>query len=340
MKNGLRATRADVAKLAGVSTATVSYVLNKSRNLSEETKSRVLSAVAELDYKPDMIARSMKKKETKQLGIVLENIINPYYGEIIFGFENAAVENGYFVNICTGNKNLNEYFDNFISRRLDGIFCAAIPYRFNMDILYSLVDAGIKIVRYWGAGVDLKRISAVELDYKSAMDTAIGHLFQLGHTKIAYLSGLGRNLSFDKRIEGYITGLISRGLNYGDDLLYDGSPPYTTEIKDGYTLAMKLLASGKTFTAVICNNDLMAMGAMRQFQEKGYRIPEDISVMGFDDSIFTAAWNPPITTMAVNKSLLGAKAFELLHTNIKKDNTGFYLGKYELIIRESTCTVR
>ena len=105
----MKVTRTDVAKLAGVSTATVSYVLNGSRSMSEKTRKLVLDAVEQLNYKPDMIARSMTKNETRQLSFMVNDATNPFYGEIIVGFENAAMERGYFVNICTGNKNINDY---------------------------------------------------------------------------------------------------------------------------------------------------------------------------------------------------------------------------------------
>ena len=121
-------TRKDVAKLAGVSTATVSYVLNNTCKVTEETRERVLSAIKELDYKPNMIAKSMSTNKSLQLGIVLDNLANPFFGDIVKGFEIAASEKMYFVNICTGFHNLDNYFDNFIARRLDGIFVAAIPY--------------------------------------------------------------------------------------------------------------------------------------------------------------------------------------------------------------------
>ncbi len=334
-----RATRADVARQAGVSTATVSYVLNNSRSISEDTRIKVLQAVAELNYKPDMIARSMVTSRTMQLGIVLENIANPFYSDIIIGFENAAIEKGYFVNICTGYKNLDDYFDNFVSRRLDGIFIVAIPYKFHMEKVYRLVDEGIKVVMSANVEADIKKVSSIESDYIEAMDQAVGYLNSLGHNEIAYLSGLGRNLKFDKKVAGYLAAVEKYKLPAGDSLLFDGSAPYTTDIADGYNLACKLIDSGKKFTAAICLNDLMAMGAIKAFKEKGYRVPEDVSVLGFDDIPYAAAWTPSITTMAVQKSLFGAKAFELLQTNISKGNTGFFMNKLQLIKRASTAQI-
>lgn len=332
----MRAVRADVAKLAGVSTATVSYVLNNTRSITEETRKKVMDAVEALNYKPDMIARSMVKNETMQLGIVLDNITNPFFGEIILGFENAAIEKGYFINICTGYKNLDNYFENFISRRMDGIFIAALPVKFHMNEVYKLVDEGIKVVVSANVEADIKKVSSIENDYIEAMEDAVAHLYNLGHRDISYLSGLSRNLKFDRRIEGYIKACNKYKLSCVDRLLFEGSAPYNTEILDGYNLAEKLVTSGKSFTAVICLNDLMAMGAIKLFKEKGMRIPQDVSVMGFDDIPYSAAWTPSISTMAVQKVNFGAKAFELLRSNITKGNTGFFMNKLNLIEREST----
>lgn len=336
----MKATRNDVAKLAGVSTATVSYVLNDSRNVSESAKNKVLKAVESLHYKPDMIARSMITNETKQLCIVLDNIVNPFFAEIVLGFENAAIEKGYFVNICTGYKNLDAYFDSFISRRLDGVFIAAIPNKFHMDKVYALVEAGIKVIISANAEADIKRISSIESDYYEAIKEAVKYLVGLGHRDIAFLSGLGRNLKFDRRIEGYLKSVEKYNLPCGDDLLFDGSSPYTTEIQDGYQLANKLVASGKKFSAVLCLNDLMAIGAIKALGEHNISVPTDVSVMGFDDILFSSAWTPSLTTMAVDQTFFGAKAFELLYNNMRQGNTGFYMNKLKLVERDSTAICR
>ena len=334
----MKVTRADVARLAGVSTATVSYVLNGSRSMSEKTRKLALDAVEQLNYKPDMIARSMTKNETRQLSFMVNDATNPFYGEIIVGFENAAMECGYFVNICTGNKNINDYFDNYIARRVDGVFIAAIPYKFDMAKLYSLTDNGIRVVVSGNTDVDLKRVSSIESDYVTAMDKAVSYLYGLGHREIAYLSGLSRKFQFDHRIDGYLAAIERYRLPCGSDLLFDGKPPYHTEIAEGYALAQELLKSERRFTAVICLNDLMAMGAISAFQEAGLRVPEDVSVMGFDDILFSQAWRPSITTMAVSKAEFGKKAFELLYTNIQQGTTGYYLNQLELIQRASTAS--
>ena len=203
----MKATRADVAKLAGVSTATVSYVLNGSRNMSEKTQKRVLDAVEQLNYKPDMVARSMSTNETMQLSLMVNDITNPFFSEIILGFETAAMEKGYFVNVCTGQKDINSYFDNYIARRIDGVYIAAVPYRFDMKRLYALAANGIKVVVSGNAEADLKKVSSIEIDYVDGMNRAMDHLYRLGHRRIAYISGLSRKHRFDKRVETYLAAV-------------------------------------------------------------------------------------------------------------------------------------
>lgn len=336
----MKVTRADVAKLAGVSTATVSYVLNNSRHMSEKTRKLVLDAVEQLNYKPDMIARSMTTNETMQLSVMVNDISNPFFGEIIVGFETAAIEKGYFVNVCTGYKDINNYLDNYIARRIDGVFVVTVPNKFNFDKLYKLTESGIKVIVSGNTEVDLKQISAIENDYVSAMRNAVEYLCEMGHEKIVYLSGLGRKHLFDGRIEGYLKALEYHGLSYGDELLVENEAPYTTGISDGYKMAKILLESGRKFTAVICTNDLMAMGAISAFEDAGLRVPEDVSVMGFDDIIFSKTWRPALTTMSGEKYEFGRKAFELLYNNMKAGSTGYYQSQLELKKRNSVAKLK
>lgn len=332
----MKATRTDVAKLAGVSTATVSNVLNGSNKVKEETALRVMEAVRQLDYRPDMIARSMTTKRTMQIGIVLEDVINPYYGEMVREFESAANEKNYFVNICTGLHKLDNYFDNFITRRMDGVFVAALPYKFQEEKLYYLVDQGVKVLTSGNVNADFRRVSSIENDYLTAMRDAMTYLNGLGHQEIAYLSGLGKDLSYDLRCTGYLQMIQHLGLPYGDSLLIDGAYPYATNFAAGYDCAVRLLKTERPFTAVICGNDLMAMGAMKAFTERGIEIPGDVSVMGFDGIAMGTYWVPSLTTMSVNKATFGRKAFDLLYSNIVNETTGYYKSKLTLVEGQST----
>lgn len=332
----MRVTREQVAKHAGVSVATVSYVLNNSRKMTEKTRNKVLKSIDELGYKPDLIARSMVTNETMQLSMIVNNIENPFYGEIILGFESAALEKGYFVNICTGEQNIDDYLENFIARRVDGIFVAALPNKFNMEKLYRLVDAGIKVVVSGNVEADLKKVSSIENDHYDSMEKAVKYLYGLGHRDIAYITGLSKNQTFETKIAGFLAAKKKMDILEDDSLLVDGFPPYRTTSEEGYDLANKLIESKRKFTAIICTNDLMAFGCIKALKEKGFEVPRDVSVLSFDDISMSAMWDPPLTTMSVEKRALGEKAFELLYTNMKTGSTGYFLSKINLIEREST----
>lgn len=331
----MKATRMDVARLAGVSTATVSYVLNNKRKISEDTCRKVLAAVEQLQYKPDMIARSMATNQTMQLGIVLQSISNPFFGEIIHGFENAANAQGYFVNICTGFNKLDDYFENFIARRLDGVYISSIPTKFHMDKMYKLVEHGIPVVVSGNLLADHSRVSSLEHDYVPAMEELIDHLHRLGHRNIAFVSGLSRRTRYDLRAQGYLQALRRRGLE-GENLLFDGKPPYGTDVEDGWRITRRLLESGRPFTAVICTNDLMAIGAMKALQERSLRVPQDVSVAGFDDIPFSSIWTPSLTTMSFDKAAFGARACEMLLKGIQGGSTSALLTPLHLVARNSS----
>jgi DNA-binding LacI/PurR family transcriptional regulator len=299
-----------------------------------------MKAVEELNYKPDLIARSMTTNETMQLSVVLNDFSNPFYGEIVHGFENTANEHGYFVSICTGFNNLDDYFENYILRRIDGVFLTAMPYHFDVEKIYKLAKSGVKIVVSGNVDADLKIVSSLESDHMLAMSDAMQYLYNLGHRDIAFLCGLTREMKFDRRIAGYLSMVEKLHLPCGDSLLLEGKFPYSTDVDDGYKMACRLIEMGCNFTAVICLNDLMAMGASNAFQERGYRIPQDVSLIGFDEILYSKFWNPPLTTMAMQKFEFGAKAFDMLYTNIKNDTTSFYMNKLHLVERQSTAICR
>lgn len=336
----MKATRADVARMANVSTATVTYVLNKSKNISPETTARVMQAVETLNYRPDYYARAMSSKKSMQLGVLIDNISNPFYGDIIRGFETAAADKGYFVNVFTSVMSYTGYFANAIERRLDGMFIASMPFQYEQDALDRLLAHGIRIITSGFANADLKRVCSIENDYVAAMREAMQYLYGKGHRDIAHITGLSREHRFDARVEGYLQMVNELKLPCGDSLLYDGRPPYGTTSQDGYELTAALLSSGKPVTAIIAVNDLMAFGAYVAIHEKGLRIPEDIAVIGFDDIMFSTVCSPPLTTMSLDKVSFGQKAFELLYANMTRDVIGFYRNQLHLVERQSTNIIR
>lgn len=331
----MRVTREDVAAHAGVSPATVSYVLNRTRHFSEDTVKRVMDSVAELGYRPDMIARSMVTQETHQLAIVMDSLVNPYYGEIALGFEDAAVKKGYFINICSGQNNLDSYFSSFVSRRIDGLLILALPDKYHPNNLYHLVDQGIKIVSGGMDDIDLKRMSMLDVNYGEGMRLALDHLFALGHREILYLSSLTGHEQHDTRSWMFLDYMQKQGID-GARQIVVSDRPYASSIEDGYRITERLLKSGRRPTALICTNDLMAIGATQALKAAGLRVPEDMSVVGFDNIVYGARWSPSITSVTHDKRLFGKKAFDLLYNNIHSDITGFYRADVSLYLGAST----
>ena len=330
------ATRNDVAQRAGVSTATVSYVLNRTQKLPQETVDRVLHAATELGYRPNHAARSLVTRETRQIAIVLNNLANPIYADLLRGFEDEAISRGYFVAICTGFKNIDDYFDNFAARRVDGLFIEALPFKFHMEKLQELVDAGIRAVVFGNTSLDGRLVSHIETDYVDAMSTAVRYLHRLGHREIAYLSGLSRRHRFDQRIDGYLAAMRATGEASPERLLIASKVDTNTDIADGERIGVQLLQSGKRFTGVICTNDLMAVGAMRAFKSAGLSIPADVSVLGIDDASICEIVEPALTTMAVPYASVGSQAFLMLYNDMTTGLKSYLKNSASLIERAST----
>ncbi len=343
MSTEKRHTRSDVARLAGVSTATVSNVFNQKGNISELTRQRVFAVAKELQYQPNMIARSMVTKETYQLSILLNDFANPYYSDIVKGFENEAWTHGYFVYISSGYRDLASYCDSIINRRVDGVFVTMVRHADDDEQIKKLLRAGIKVVVSGYSDIDHKQANNIDINYDHGMEQAMHYLYELGHRDIIYLNGLTRTNSPDQRTFSFLR--IAEALNLSDYRSLVVNNKYVKKVNEttqasGKLMTEKLIRSGRNFTAIIATNDLMAVGAIRALTKAGIRVPEDVSVVGFDNIYITEIWHPKITTVSVDKTLLGQKAFQLLFANMKHMNTGYYQLDTKLLIRESTGPVR
>lgn len=333
----MRVTREEVAKLANVSGPTVSYVFNKTRYVSEEVRTRVAEAAKKLNYQPDMIARSMVKKETNTISVLTNDISSPLQMEVIKGLQEKAMDNGFFVNVCGGEKNLEIYIDNFISRRIDGVFVSVEPEKMKEEHIIKLLDYGISVLVTATRKINDARICKLEPDFREGMKSALLYLKELKHRKIAYISAFDENYDNDKRLNIFKSCMKSIYKNE-NPLLQLGEYPFHSTIESGYHLAKKLLDKNEAFTAVICTNDLMAMGAIKAFHEKNINVPRDISVIGIDDILFASAYYPGLTTIGHNHIKYGERIFEILLDNIRTKRVTSELFNTNLVIRDS-CTV-
>jgi DNA-binding LacI/PurR family transcriptional regulator len=329
-----RPTRTDVAKRVGVSIATVSYAFSNSDKISTETRKAVLLAARELGYHPSQVARSLSTHRTMQLSLIFNDIANPVYSDLIAGFENAAIERGYFVNICNGKTHVDEYFQHVLSRNIDGIMIEVLPHKFHTERIIDLLRSGTKVVLFGDHGIDTTGAACFEIDYVKGMDLAVDHLFALGHRRIAYLSGLSEKDGYDRRIPGFRQAMRTRGL--GEGLVAAPPSSLSTSIEDGETMARELLDHGGVFTALICTNDTMAIGAMRILASRGIEVPGMVSVVGIDDAYVASIVSPGLTTIGSDYIELGGIAFGLLYDAMVDDRFGYVLYEPHLVVREST----
>ena len=308
----MKVTRKDIAKMAGVSTATVSYVINGSNRVGEETKRRVNQIIEEYNYRPDLVARAMSTRSTMQIALLVNDLFNNFFAEIVTEFERAAIERGYSVSICTNDRNISTYIDNFVSRRMDGVFCMLAPTRIDMQKLYALRQDDIPVLISGNPTVDCSCVSLIEPDYMQGMEQTLQYLKGYGHRRIAYLSAFSADFECDIRLKAF--------QKYYDQLFMEdekqivtGTYPFPSTVDSGYELTERLLASGRPFTAIVTTNDSMAIGCIEALQKHGVRVPEDVSVMGFDNITIGKYVSVPLTTVGFDKLRFANDAFSMLY---------------------------
>lgn len=311
-----RPTLKDVAQRAGVTTATVSYTLSGKRPISEQTKRRVMEAIAELDYVPNLDARSLSMRDSMLIGVVVPQtepgdrlmFQNAFYSEILGSIEYYARLEGYHTLISATDAN-ESYLTLAKKRNLDGIIVIGMyPDEFyqqmkKTQIPIVLIDSYCNDHYYHNIRIDDA--------YGSYLATR--HILENGHEHIAFFVGqMKENGVMKKRLLGYQQALQESGIPFRAEYVFEGQIDYSSGIK----LANKLIASGLPATGVVAAADILAIGAIKGFFEAGKRIPEDYSVVGFDDVEVSQYLTPGLTTVRQQISLKGQKAVELLLKHI------------------------
>jgi LacI family transcriptional regulator len=308
----------DVARAAGVSIATVSATINQSAYVSPELQARVHTAIKELGYHPDGIARSLKKRSTQTLGLIISDISNPFFTALVRGIEDAANARGYALILCNTDECLEKergYIRLLWSRRVDGLIMA--PAGAREDYQRSDLEGGIPLVfidrKLSGISAD-----AVVVDNVGGARQAVEYLLRLGHRRIAAITGLPHISTTHERIEGYRQALESAGLRVDPTLMVCGN----SRLEGGYQAARTLLALPRRPTAFFATNNLMAIGLMRAVAECGLRCPVDLSVACFDDFEWASVFHPRLTTVAQPIYDMGVKAAELLFARLEGGRDG------------------
>ena len=281
------ATRRDVAQRAGVSVATVSYVMNNTKNVTPEVRERVMRAVGELDYRPNLLARGLSTRETRHVAMLVDNLSNPHYCEVLSGAQEVASKNGYIVSVISVDfSNTRDVLD-LASRWLDGAILA-LPT--TNEQIESLLPPSLPVINH-----DV----SITFDYRRAFDDMIGALKRAGHRDIAFLSGVPLSTPNHWRYAAWREALARHGLPVNPDLIVDGLPSARTDEAEGMRAAEILMERGAAFTAVYALNDLMALGTIRALHNRGLRVPGDISVVGCDRLKILQSITPTLATMDI-----------------------------------------
>jgi LacI family transcriptional regulator, repressor for deo operon, udp, cdd, tsx, nupC, and nupG len=327
------ATIQDVAKMAGVSVATVSRVINNSTSVVEETRENVLQAIKKLNYEPNLLGRNLRRSQTKMILVLLPNIANPFYSKIVKGIEDVGHKNGYNVMLCNTNSNRDRekvYLEMLKNKLYDGVIFMA-PELTKEEL--SLIGMSYPVVQCceYKEGT---AVSHVSIDNFQASYKAVSHLISLGHKKIGIISCKSKFVSTKQREEGYKKALEDSGLKFGTEFIEYGDYSF----KSGLRAAKQMLNRIDKPTAIFSISDMMAIGALRAVKEEGLKVPYDVAVVGFDNISFSAMCDPRLTTIAQPKYDLGCAAMELLIKQIKgelKEPKDISM-EYELLIRESS----
>lgn len=334
-----RPTIRDAALKAGVSISTVSRVMTGAVAVDPVTAGRVRAAVDAIGYRPDLLARSFRKRVTHTIGLLLPDNSNPFFAEIARAIEDAGFEQDYSVILC--NSDLSRvkqeaYVDVLLAKRVDGLILVSsglIPSADNQDAVSRILDAGAPCVvvdRDLGEAA----IDQVLVDNHLGGYLAGEHLVRLGHREIACIVGPSDLTPSAGRIAGFRGALTDAGLDIHPGALVRGDGRY----EGGVLAARDLIERGVPFSAVFAFNDQMATGAVAAFQRQGLRLPEDVSVVGFDDIPRASAMFPALTTVAQPIAEMGVLGVQLLLNRIARPDAPFERIQLptRLVIREST----
>ncbi len=304
----------EVAQKAGVSVATVSRVLNHPERVSPNTKELIEKVMKEMDFSPNVFARSLNLKKSNTLALIIPDILNPQYMEIARGVERVAHEKGYNLLLCNTEKDLKKeqnYIRMLIEKKIDGIILAFTLLQ--QEDFDEIQRRNIPLILF-GQNILKKNISSVYSDFKEGAFLAVNHLIQRGFRRIAYVCGEKDQLENRDKTLGYVDALLGSGLNICEDLMIEGSD----DIDSGYLAALKLLKLNPLPDAVFVGNDLMAIGIIDALKNEGKRIPEDISVIGYDNIRMASLIEPKLTSVSWPVYKMGLISARILIDEVEK----------------------
>jgi LacI family transcriptional regulator len=315
------ATIKDVAKDAQVSTSTVSHVLNKTRYVSEEITTRVMLAVDRLNYAPSALARSLKLKNTRTVGMIVTTSTNPFFAEVVKGVESRCYEEGYSLLLCNTEGDLNRLrfnIDMLLQKKVDGLLLMSDETSHQHLDIFSRHKAVPTVLLDYGETsfpTDKIKDNSLQGGY-----LATKHLINKGHRKIGCITGAVDKPATIKRLAGYKKAMQEAKLDINDDWLVSGD--FDFECESGLRAFDKIIATGHRPTALFVFNDMMAMGVINAASKHGLSVPKDLSIVGYDDIKLATFITPSLTTIHQPKFKLGKKAFNMLLDKIQGQRVG------------------
>lgn len=324
----------DIAREAGFSTATVSHVINKTKYVSDATREKVEQAIKKFDYHPNAHAQSLALGRSKIIGLLVSDISNPFFPEIIKSVQAAVEALGYNLFLLNTNYDTNytiDYVNRLIQMKVAGIILMVAEFD---EALIEVAKSKKTNIVFHDLGIVGDRSSKVSLDYVVGIDEAVRHLTSLGHTRIAHIAGSREIHSGAVRQQAFTDSMKRQCPNGDEPKIYEGD----FRFEGGRAAASRMLKETILPTAVVVANDLMALGAMQEFKNAGLRVPEDISIVGFDDISFASLSEPALTTVCSPRVEIGRRAVEALMLTVdgtQKKGIEIRIPTY-LITRNST----
>lgn len=301
----------DVARELGVSYSSISRALNGKEGVSEETRRRIVEAAERMGYQPNELARGLVNKVSNTVGVIIPDIMNPYFGEIVNGIIEAAKQKGYNIFLCTSGwdgKNEKEYLDALRKKRVDGIIIKPADYK--TDMKYDTISTPLFVIDRQETGGYYNKIA---VDNEMGGYIATRHLLERGYRHLAFIIGQEDNYSSSQRMAGAARALKEYGLELEKERIAEG----WFTIEGGRKAAKKLFESGLEIDAVFGINDLIALGVLQYCNETGRSVPEQVGVIGFDDISYAALPQIQLTTVHQPKHELGRLIFDTLYKEIK-----------------------
>jgi len=327
----------EVAKRAKVSTATVSRTINDPEKVKPRTAERVRKVIEELNFYPNTHARTLVSGRSRMLGLIISDITNPFFPELVKSFEDHAVQRGQEVLI--GNTDYNPKrmalcIRRMVERKVDGV--AIMTSETDPKLLADLTRRNIPMV-LMDTGKTGPHSANIAIDYAQGIHEALQHLFSLNHRRIAFISGPLNLQSARRRLDAFVSGMNARGIEVAPELIEKGDH----RIEGGIAAMRNFLRLRERPTAVITSNDITAIGALGTLHDSGLEVPRDISLIGFDDISFANMTQPPLTTVRLSRSQLAITALAALEKLIRKEEgTGtHYTIPTHLVMRGSTRTL-